>query len=423
MKTAFEKWHRPWLIGTLALALSLSALAGESRESGQPGSLAGVVAQAWRLHPQAAGLDARDAEARAAEDLAGGLTPEPPSVSISNLNDRQGRNLGKQEWEVELALPLWLSGQKEARTREAESRLVEAAAQRVAVRLELAGEVREAWWALAATRSALALATRRSATARALAADVHKRFKVGELSRIDANLAQAEVLAADDGLIEAQASLLQAEQTFALLTGIAAPAALSEEAASNLATRQETLADAASAALHPQVAALAASARSAWTRVKLAEETRRAAPELSFRVQRERADFADFYGSSVGVRLKIPFSSGAQVRRNTSAATAEAAQADAEMHRAQRRVEQEIERARRALDAVERQLGLAVERRTLTADSLRLAEKSFALGESDLATLLRLRAAALEGESFHERQRIARAAALSRLNQSLGVMP
>ena len=101
--------------------------------------------QAWRLNPQAAGLDAREAEARAAQDVATGLTPEPGSVSIGSLNDRFNRNKGEQEYEVELAVPLWLPGQKAAREAEATSRIDEAVARRTAVRLEVRGELREAW--------------------------------------------------------------------------------------------------------------------------------------------------------------------------------------------------------------------------------------------------------------------------------------
>jgi hypothetical protein len=66
---------------------------------------------------------------------------------------------------------------------------------------------------------------------------------------------------------------------------------------------------------------------------------------------------------------------------------------------------------------------MAEERRTLAADNLRLAEKAFALGESDLSALLRIRAAAFDAESFYDRQRVARAAAISRLNQALGALP
>ena len=421
MKTKLHEWHRKVLVCTLALALNLPALASATGQP--PATLADVVEQAWRLHPQAAGLDARDAEARAAQEVASGLTPEAASVAFGNLNDRPGRHLGKQEWEVEWAVALWLPGQKNARGAEADSRIAEAAARRIAVRLEVAGEVREAWWSLAAARSAQSLANRRLDTARALDKDVKKHFKAGELSRIDANLAQGEALAAEAETIEAQAALLQVEQAFRLLSGSAAPAELGEEIVANVTMGRDLQGDSAAVERHPQLAALAASARSAGARLKLAEETRRAAPELSFRVVRERGDFAEHYGNSVGVKLKIPFSSGAQVRRNSSAAQAEAEQADAEMRRAEIRVPQEIERARRAVVATEKQWAMAQERRRLAADNLYLAEKSFTLGEADLATLLRLRAAALEAESVDDRQRVASAAAIARLNQALGVLP
>jgi cobalt-zinc-cadmium efflux system outer membrane protein len=71
----------------------------------------------------------------------------------------------------------------------------------------------------------------------------------------------------------------------------------------------------------------------------------------------------------------------------------------------------------------ERQLTMARERRTLAADSLQLAEKAFVLGETDLATLLRIRTAAFDADASAERQRAARAAAVARLNQAMGVLP
>jgi cobalt-zinc-cadmium efflux system outer membrane protein len=157
--------------------------------------------------------------------------------------------------------------------------------------------------------------------------------------------------------------------------------------------------------------------------VTVADESRRAAPELALRVVRERGDFAEPYANTVGIRLKIPFSSGPLVRRETSAAKADADQADAEMVRAQTRIQLEAERADRALASSERQFLMAQERRQLSAENLRLSEKAFSLGESDLATLLRIRAAAFDAEAFLDRQRVARAAAISRLNQALGVLP
>lgn len=412
------RWQRQLLICAAGLAFSLPGYAADALPT--LSGLAHALEQAWRLHPQAAALDARDAEASASEDVAASLTPEPGSVSVSSRSDRLNRNLGKQEYEVELATPLWLPGQKAAREAEAASRIDEVSAKRAALRSELAGELRDAWWSLAAARNAKALAARRLDTARALEADVRRRHKVGELSRIDANLAQSEVHAAGAELIETEAMLLQAEQVLRTLIGTAAPAHMVEETPTTHGTPGRALATPKD---HPLLAAAAAAARSARAKVAVADESRRAAPELALRVVRERGDFAEPYANTVGIRLKIPFSSGAQVRRETSAALADANQADAEMLRTQARVQLEAERAQRALASAERQLVMAQERRELSAENLRLSEKSFSLGESDLATLLRIRAAAFDAEAFLDRQRVARAAAISRLNQALGVLP
>lgn len=406
------------MVCALALALGQPGLAADA---GQPArGLALALDQAWRLHPQAAALADRAVAAQAAQDLAGSLMPEPGSVSIGSRSDRAHRNLGAQEYEVELAAPLWLPGQKAAREAAAASLIDEVAAQRAALRWELAGELREAWWNLAAARNARSLAARRLDTARALANDVRRRHAAGDLSRIDANLAQSEVLAADAEVIEAEAALLQAEQALQMLTGAPAPTAIDEEAPA-LQASPDTLRAAPEA--HPQLAAAAALARGSRARVQVAAQSPRAAPELALRVVRERGDFAEPYSSSVGVRLKIPFSAGAQVRHENAVAQADASQAEAEMLRARSRVQLAAERAQRALVAAEQQLAMAGERRALAADNLRLAEKAFALGESDLATLLRIRAAAFDAEAFHDRQRVARAAATSRLNQALGALP
>lgn len=411
-------WKRPLAVCMAGVVLSLPGLAADLPPT-QSG-LAAALEQAWRQHPQARALDSRDAEARAAQEVAAGLTPEPGSLSIGSRNDQFNSNRGKQEYEIELATPLWLPGQKSAREAEAASRADEAAAKRLVLRWELAGELRETWWALAVARSARTLVEQRLVTARSLEADVQRRYKVGELSRIDANLARMETQLAETDLIEAEATLIQATQAFRALTGVAAPSEINEEA---LAAQRRPLAEQEVSWIHPQMAAAAAAVRSAQARVKVVGESRRAAPELSLRFVRERDDAVDPYGNSVGVKLKIPFSSGPQVRRESSAAQAEADQIDAEMQRVQTRLQLDTERAQLALQAAERQFAMAHERRELSSENLRLSEKSFKLGESDIATLLRIRAAAYDAEAFFGRQRVARAAAISRLNQVLGVLP
>ncbi|MDT3736975.1 MAG: TolC family protein [Denitratisoma sp.] len=377
-------------------------------------TLGEALEQAWARHPQASAISAREDEARARAELADSITPGPAALSLSSLNDRLNRNRGKQEWEAEMAVPLWLPGQQTAREAEAESALAEVAARSRALRLQLAGEVREAWWSVAAARQARDLARHRAETARALDADVQRRYKAGDLARIDANLAQSERLAAEAEAIEAEAALLAVEQVWRNLTGAPPPALLPEEG---------TVASHEPSDDHPRLAAVAAAARTARSHLRVAEETRRDAPELAVRVVRERGGFSEPYANSVGVKLTIPFSSGPRVRQENAAARAESAQADAELVLARHRLQLDAGKARLDLAAAQRQLAMAQERRALAADNLQLTEKSFALGEADLTVLLRVRAAAFEAETFLNRQKVAHAAAQSRLKQTLGVLP
>jgi len=377
-------------------------------------TLAAALEQTWLRHPQARSLDARTAEAEARGALAESLTPGPASLSLGHLNDGLTGNRGRREWEVELAAPLWLPAQKGARRDEAAALMAGVAARRAALRLELAGEVREAWWNVAAARNAHDLAGRRLATARALETDVLRRFRAGDLSRIDANLVQGERLTAEAETGEAEIALQTAEQSWRKLTGMAAPAGLVGENPSSAAEPVED---------HPRLAAAAAAARLAQAKLRIAEATRREAPELALRLVRDRGDSSEAYANAVGVQLRLPFSSGPQVRLDRAAAGAELAEAEAELVLARHRLRLDVEKARADLAAAERQRAMARERQALAADNLGLAERAFALGESDLTTLLRIRATAFEAEAFLDRQRVAQAAAQSRLNQVMGVLP
>lgn len=400
--------YKPLCVLMLSLNMALAALPLHA------GPLAEALEQAWARHPQASALAARVDEARARADLAAGLTPGPAAVSLGHLSDNFGSGRGKQEWEVELATPLWLPGQKAAHADEAASVRNEVDARRAALRLELAGELRSAWWALAAARQAGDLAQRRLGQARTLENDVLRRYRAGDLARVDANQARGETLAAQAESRQAETAIRQAELSWRSLTGMAAPNLLEREA---LSSKLSPVTE------HPRLAALATTARVANMRLKVAQTNRRAAPELALRVLRERGDAGTPYDNAVGIKLTIPFSSGPRLASDQAAARAEASQAEAEQQLIGQRLALDLAQARFDLDSAQQQTAWAQTRRELTADTLALAEKSFALGESDLTALLRARAAAFEAEALHNRALTAHGQALSQLKQALGEMP
>lgn len=399
-----------WLV-----ACALASLASVSLHAQ---TLAQALDQAWSRAPQASAFAAREAEAQARAEVASGVLPSPPSVSLSSLNDKFGSDQGRQEWEIELALPLWLPGQRSAREREAQSVAAEVAARRRALRLQLAGELRDAWWALAAARAAVSLAERRANTAAVLESDVQRRVKVGDLARVDGNLAQGERLAAQAEQLEVAGVLRTAEQGWRHLTDNAPPTTLAPEPPTP-ATETATV----TPEDHPALASALAATRVAQAKLVVADATRRDAPELALRYYRERATYNDGQANAIGIKLTVPFSSGARTRQESAGLRADVAQADGELAQAKLRLALDAERAGLDLEAARRQIGLARERRELGGDTLRLLEKSFALGESGLPALLLARAAAYEAEAVLARQQIAADAAQSRLNQALGVLP
>lgn len=373
-----------------------------------------ALEQAWSRHPLAASGTHGQSAAQARADMAGGLTPGPASLSLSTLDDQLGANRGKQEWELEVETPLWLPGQRNAAQVEAQAAQKEFEAQQLGLRLQLAGEVREAWWAVAEARRNYTLAQARTQAAQALSQDVERRVRVGELARVDFNLVQVEQLSSQSELDDAKSTLQQAEQNFLLLTGEAPPQELQPETL----TRTDLTADA-----HPQVQAAAAGKDLAQAKLALAQKSQRDAPTLAFRMVRDRSDFADTYADAFGVKLTIPFSLGARVRQDLDSNRAQLVQAETEYDQALRRTTLAKETGQRLLQTSQRQLELATRRAALTQDNLSLIEKSFALGESDLPSLLRARAAHFDAQALLQRQQINAHAAVSRIHQSLGVLP
>lgn len=408
MLTHPSRYRNPGRYAGLLLALMLATAPAAAQ------TLAQALEQAWQLHPQALAGSARNAQAAANIEAASSLTPGPATLSLGAASDRFHANQGQREWEVEMAVPLWLPGQKAAQSAEAASGQTHVWAQQQALRLQLAGELRTAWWTVAAARQARAQAQQRVDTAQALLANVQRRYHAGELARIDANLAQREVLAAQGALAGSDAALLQAEQAFRALTGTAAPGQLHPEPpAVQDAPGQE----------HPLRAAASAALAQAQARVRSADITRRAAPELALRMVRDRGAAGQPYANTLGVQLKVPLSSGPLVRQAQSAALAGLAQAQAEMDQVERTLALDADLARRHLEATERQWNQAQERLTLDTDTLQLAEKAFALGETDLTALLRARSDALEAQALVGQQQVALMAARSRMHQTLGVLP
>ena len=101
---------------------------------------------AWARQPEAQALTARRDAARAQQQAARSLTPEPVAMELSTKTDRLNRNLGTREYEIGVAIPWWLPGERgrSQALADAEGRAIESLT--TAAQLRVAATVREAWW-------------------------------------------------------------------------------------------------------------------------------------------------------------------------------------------------------------------------------------------------------------------------------------
>lgn len=376
-------------------------------------SLRAALDQAWGKSPQAQMLEARRAESNAQGVAADSLVPGAPVVILGHRNSQLNNDADVREWEAGIAVPLWLPGQRDAHQRQAQASRVGLEANILALRLKLAGELREAIWQVRQVAAQTQLDEARVQTAKKLAEDVAKRVRAGELAKTDLNFAQNEWRTAQAAVLQNRNQLLQAQLAYATLTGTTV---LPDDIAEN--AQSKPLSD-----NHPLVAEARLAIEVAQAQVHVTSQSRRDNPELELSARRERGSRNDPYAGTVALTLRLPLATAARNLPLISTAQTALSSAHSEYNRVRLTLEYQRQQADQALQAADQLLDLVRQQHAAAQENIELIQKSFNLGESDLFTLLRARAAAFEAEQAHKQQDIAQALSRARLNQAQGVLP
>ena len=369
--------------------------------------------KAWERQPLSQAQGYRAAELSARARAAKSWVPAPPSVGVRERSDRFNGNAGIREFETELAVPLWLPGQRD---RQAALVNAETDLQRdtvAAARWKLAGEVRDAYWQARSAEGDAVVARRRLDDAATLAADVERRLKAGDLARTDFNQAKGAENAARAAVGESELRKTRAMQSFAVLTGLGVlPDGDEAPAATPLPSAD-----------HPTLRALERTAAVADARVRQAAGDTRDSPELTLGWRRERSTSVDPYAATVTLGIRIPFATDSRNEPRIAAANAEFIEARTAIVRQRDIVEADTVASSHELAQARDALALAEERQRLAAENDQLLGKAFKLGEIDLATRLRIAAERYAADADVSRSRLELGRAASRLNQAFGVLP
>jgi len=412
--------------------LTLSGLVFTAQARGAPAaqtsnalSLKDVFDTAWQRQPEAQAFQKRRDALQAQAKAASMLSPEPPSLEISQRSDWLTGNTGAREVGLGITVPIWLPGQRTASADLAQAERSWLERRLLAAQLRLASAVRDSWWGWLRARVDSELANEQLANAQSLAADVAKRTSAGDLAKSDQHQAEGAVAAAQAHAAQAQAASAAALAQVLALTGRAAPSDLTVNAAGE-PTPDPTPGTASSSSPsvgHPLLAELEDRITVAERTVQLISTQQRSNPELTVATSRERGAFGERYGQTVLVGVRVPLGEGPRHDARLATAHAEAIEVQSQVVLEKARIQADQQGATARLAAARTQLD-AVERRAMLANESRgFFDKSFRLGETDLPTRLRVEAEATEATRQAARSQIDLASAISAWRQSLGLLP
>jgi outer membrane protein, heavy metal efflux system len=401
-------------IRIIALVFSMVLTTAEAQtQSSIPPDLRTAVERAFERAAAARTLEGKRQEASANRAQANSLLAGPASLGLSNREGRWASNPGQRETEVSLSAPIQLPGQQTARGAWADAQTAEADAAIDALKLALAGEVRERVWAQVTLDAESRLATQRAEAAATLEADVARRVKAGDLARADALLTRQEALTALAALREADARRTEGAARLRLLIGSAALPARYDEAIQPARDIQQ----------HPRIAAARLARERAEKRLRAETLANRQPPEVGVAYRWDRAGEGAPTDRSIGLSVRIPLPSATQQQPLVAIAQTEAMTAAGEERVAIDAVQSDIQTARDLLTYTESLTSLSEERFNAARERASLIKKAFDLGEQSLAEWLRAQAAQRDAEAALARDHAALGLARARLNQAQGLLP
>lgn len=406
--------------GVLSCVLLSTAIAQPSPHAPPSVAGAGTVTlvqaseSAWQRAVQAREVGGQVLRAQAERVAASSFWAGSPALELSHQNDRWQTNQGRREFEVGLAWPLWLPGQRAARNAavDAELDLGQAAIQ--AGRLYVAGLVREASWRIAAQRAEVGLAEVQTQYLKGIAEDVVRRVRAGDLAPADSLAARAELLSANAAESAARERLQAFQSQWTVLTGLEAVPVAAESVPA--ITGPDLSA-------HPDVRLADLTVERARRRLDVVHVSRRDPPELTFRLRQDLPGRAETAQNSVGIGVRIPFGTDGRNQPLQAAALSELDIAQTSAQRLRERLSAEAAVASAAVRAAQEQVDVERMRAGLLRERAGLIDRSFKAGETPLPELLRALSAASQAESTLARQQTSAGLARARLLQTLGILP
>lgn len=378
-----------------------------------------VVAAALAISPNRLILQSKSDYATALSNKASSLFSDTPQLSISHQNDAVMSDQGLREWESSIHLPLWMPGQKAANKLKARMTDRENEAFEKIVILDITGQVRELLWELKLAELELDEAKRNLKLAGQLHQLILRGVAAGNIPKKDTIMSSQKVMDQEIVLLSADAKYIDVARRYESLTGLTrAPEFIEEEraASDDPGNFEDDIEN------YPTLVFAEANADLVRADYEIQKSSWSSAPSLSFGLKRERGSVFDRNINSVNVGISIPLGAGV----HTNSKRMEAALAVAEAETAKEFIKKELKLAlhdaEHELEICEAQIPIMSEHLSLAEENLRLSQKAYDVGESDLMDLLKIQDEYFISSLSKKRIDLECKRAVARQNQILGVL-
>lgn len=374
-----------------------------------------LVEQTLEKYPDRLINEALQQEADALHQRGDSWLAGSTALALDYNDDRIANDQGFREASAQLEFTVWNWGQRSAAQNVAEQAQQSALKQSAAVKLEVAGLVREALWDMALAESRLQQAKFNADVSSRLLESVRKRVEFGDLARADLLLAESEDLQNRSLLTQAEAEMMHSRKAYANLTQTTQVPADYRETLSP----SETIADD-----HPLLEAanaLVARKQAAIEWAKTTDSINQPKVNIGAKTSRDQRGGDDMQSAGIGV--VIPFGHSTYDAPEIAAAHLELNQAMAQREHLMRRLEKNLHEAEHGLEVTRAEMKIAGQMRDIAEQQLKMTEISFAAGEINLLDLLKIRGRSLDAIRNAKEQEIKLQRNIALYNQALGVMP
>jgi outer membrane protein TolC len=313
-------------------------------------------------------------------------------------------------------VPLWNLGQRDAE--QAFAKLAESSAmsQSDAVKLRVAGLVRNALWNIALANLSYEQAKIELTITDQLLAKVQRRVELGDLPRADFLLAQTESLQKRSVVTQAEAELMHARKRYASITQITKIPTDYQEQLVDILKIQQT---------HPALVAINSQIERKQAELNTIKLVGSGQTNVAVGINSDQFtnDPRSNMTASFNIGVTVPFGGSAHLAPHVAAINVELNKLLAEREQMNRDLEQAHHEAEHNLEVNRVELGIANELKQVAEEHLKMTNLSFSVGEINLMDLLRIQSRTQQAVLNAKQRAVMLQRDIALYNQAVGVMP